>query len=337
MRHAGLMLICFILVAGPYIVWLSQHTGEFRLETKSLLNVMTELRIQQGLPDYAASSAVSPELVAEGVWVQPNIDVISGARPSVGDYVGLIAKKYKNLLRDAAKTIAGSLEFGGPVLFALAVLGLFGKPWRGRIVIDQLQLLILLSLSVLALFFISYLTLRFFLLFLVVFCIWASAGLSRLSRWARRTAAAAGHAERARVLVGRAVAALALTALLVPAGLYATGAMVSARGSRPIEALGSSLATVQGPLRIADTSPVLAFHARADFVWLPYSDEETALKYLRSKQVTHVVPRLRSDMPVETPYLRKWVENGVPESRLVAEARSADGTLVRVYRLNSSR
>jgi 4-amino-4-deoxy-L-arabinose transferase-like glycosyltransferase len=328
-RRVGLMLACFVLVAGPYIVWLSQQTGQLRLETKSLLNTAIEMRLQQGLPQPAADYAVSPGLVAEGIWMQPNIDVIRGGRIGISDYKRMFTKERE--LRDAARIIAGSLEFGSPALFALAVLGMFGRPWRPRVAIDQLHLLILLLLSALALFFIHHLALRFFLLFLVVFCIWAGAGLLCLVQWARLTVSAGGYSERTQERVGRAVAALALAAVLLPPALFATREMLSARGSRPIEALSTGLATGSAALKIADTSTPFAFHARAEFVWLPYCDEGTALKYLAKKQVTHVV--VDSDQSDERPYLRSWVQDGVPGAQLVGQARSTNGRFVQVFRL----
>ena len=330
-RRVGLMFACFVLVAGPYIAWLSQQSGELRLETKSLLNIPNESRIQQGLSSYAASFAIGPDLAAEGIWMQPNIDVITKARLGIGDYVRIFTKKSKGLLRDTATTIAGSLEFGSPALFALAVLGMFSRPWQPRMVIDQLHLLILLLISTLAPFFIYYWSLRFYLLFLVVFCIWASAGLLCLVRWARLTVSAGGYSDRAQKRVGRAVAALALATLLVPPTLFATAMMLWERGLRPIEALSIRLATGSGALKIADTSTPFAFHARAEFVWLPYCDGGTAVKYLAKKQVTHVV--LDQQYADATPYLRSWAQNGVPGALLVGQAQSADGRLVQVFRL----
>lgn len=330
-RLVGLMVVCFVLVAGPYIVWLSQQTGEFTLQTKSKFNVPIELRQQQGLPGYAASFAISPELVAEGIWMQPNIDVIKRSHLGVGDYVSIFAKKSKDLLREISTTIAGSLEFGSPALFALAILGLFGRPWQPRVAIDQLHLLMLLALTAVAQFFIFYWSLRYYQLFLVVFCIWASAGLPCLLRWARQTVSAWGPSERAHTQMVRVTAAIALAALLLPAGLFAAGNMLWTRGSRPIEALSTRLGDGSAALKIADTSTPFAYHAGAEFVWLPYSDEGTALKYLAKKQVTHVV--LRSDVEDAPPYVRSWLQQGVPGAELVGEARSTRGDLVQVFQL----
>ena len=327
-RRAGFILVCFGLVTAPYVFWLSLQTGHLTLQTKSALNVATELRIQQGLPSYAASFAVGPELVAEGVWVQPNIDIIRGHRPSVMDYIRIFPKQSLDVLRSAAATIGGSIEFGSPALFALAVLGFFGRPLRLRTLIDQSHVLIVLSFSVLALFFIYFLALRFYVLFLAAFCIWASAGLFTVARWARLTFSSE---ERSTTPVARLAVALALAAVMIPAALFATKDMLGARGSRPIKAVSTRMATGSDHLRIADTQTPFSFHAKAEFVWLPYSDEQTALKYLAKKRVTHVVLH-KQDLD-QVPYLRSWSESGVPGAQLVAQAARSNGNFVQVFRL----
>jgi hypothetical protein len=85
-------------------------------------------------------------------------------------------------------------------------------------------------------------------------------------------------------------------------------------------------------MRIADVETPFAFHANAEFVWLPYCDEITALRYLEKMQVTQVV--VRSDELESRPYLKKWMEEGVPNSRLAARTISGTGDIVQVYDLH---
>ena len=129
--------------------------GHLRFESKSPLNVVTQLRIQSGLSEYEAAFAVDRNLTEQGVWNQPNIDTIRSYRSSLSELATMIAKKTKTVLQDAATSVAGNLKFGSPALFALAVLGLFGSAWRPRLALDQLHLLAVLSLSVVATYFIA--------------------------------------------------------------------------------------------------------------------------------------------------------------------------------------
>jgi hypothetical protein len=91
------------------------------------------------------------------------------------------------------------------------------------------------------------------------------------------------------------------------------------------------MATKHEPLRIADASSEFAYHAGAEFVWLPSSDEATALQYLKKRQVTHLV--VRSEEAEWRPYLRKWMAGDVPEGRLTAQVTSGTGEKVQIYEL----
>lgn len=334
--RAGVIIASGALIAAPYVLWLSLHTGQFRLQAKTPLNIATELRMLGGATAYAASFAVSQDLIAKGTYNRPNIEVIHAERFNIGDYTSVIAKKIKHVLKYGMAVISSGLGFGSPALFVLATAGLFGHPWRPRMAIDQMHLIILLAISSWAPLFIYYLSPRFFLLFPVVFCIWATVALQYFVKWARLTSAAFGFAGGRQNGVGHLAIAIAAASVLAPATFAVADDLLTMRGSRPIKALGVSLSASPSPLKIADVSTPLAFHARADFVWLPYSDEKTARKYLSSKAVTHVV--LQSDRLDETPYLRKWFEDAVPDAQLVAEVRPTYGgsELVKVYRLELS-
>lgn len=323
------MPICFFVVASPYIGWLSLQTGKLRMESKSPLNVATELRIQQGHHLEDAAFGVDKDLTVQGVWNQPNINIVGSPGLSSRELATMIANKSKRVVGNLYKSVVTSLEFGSPALFALAILGLFGGPWRRSLALDQLHLVILLALSTFATFFIYYSALRFYLLFLVFFCIWASAAATRLMLWARKSAAMLGLMARQQAFAASAVWMLAVAAVLIPSAAWTYPVLSAARGTRPVKAISAGLAAPGTALRIADVSTPFAFHARADFVWLPYCDEATALRYLEKMQVTQVV--VRGDDPELRPYLKKWMEGGVPNSRLVARTISGAGEVVQVY------
>jgi hypothetical protein len=59
-----------------------------------------------------------------------------------------------------------------------------------------------------------------------------------------------------------------------------------------------------------------SFHAGATHVWLPYADEQTALRYIDRKNITHVV--VRSADAGTVPYIEKWIRSGVPHPRAEA-------------------
>ena len=335
MRRIPVMPICFFVVASPYIGWLSLQTGQLRMEGKSLLNVATELQIQQGLPLEEAAFKVGKDLTAQGVWNQPNINIVRSHSLSSRELITMIVNKSKEVMRNLYKSVATSLEFGSPALFALAVLGFLGGLSRRSVVLDQLHLLSLLALSTFATFFIYYSALRFYLLFLLFFCIWASAATTRLILWARKSAAMLGLGARRQAIAGAVAQILAGAAVVIPSAAWTYPEFTEARGTRSREALSANLAASQTSMRVADVETPFAFHANAGFVWLPYCDETTALRYLEKMRVTHVI--VRSDELGSRPYLKKWMEKGVPNSHLVARTTSGTGDIVQIYDLQRTR
>jgi hypothetical protein len=82
---------------------------------------------------------------------------------------------------------------------------------------------------------------------------------------------------------------------------------------------------------VADSSAPFALHARPQATSLPYCDEETALRFLRKKDVTHVVV---SEYALDTRrYRKKWTEDGLPDSEEVMPPISETPKRVRVFKL----
>jgi Dolichyl-phosphate-mannose-protein mannosyltransferase len=323
-----LIPLLFFVVAGPYIGWLSMHAGHLRLEGKSPLNVAIYQRMATGLSANQASFAVDQDLTEQGVFYQPNINTIESYRLGLSGLAIMIKRKTKTVLENTAVAVAGWLS---PALFALAILGLFSRAWGPSLALDQLHLLALLALSILATYFIYFAALRFYLPILAVFSIWACAAKNGLKLWAQRSASLFGLGSRQQRIVAAVAWSLAIAAVILPAAVWTIHSFISVRGTRPIKVVAESMAATREPLRIADASTPFAFHARAEFVWLPDCDEATALQFLNKKQVTHIV--VRSDTMEWRPYLKKWMAGGVPDARLTAQVISGTGEKVQVYEL----
>jgi len=241
----------------------------------------------------------------------------------------MIAKISKVVLQSASATVGGNLAFGSPALFAFAILGLFSRPWHPRHLVEQLHLISLLSLTVFATFFTYWTNSRFYVLILVIFCIWAGAGVVAIEQWANRTASAFGLANRKQIFFGDTAQLLAVLTILAPSAAWASSAFLSTRDTWPIKVAAFNLARSGHAMRFADESSPFAFHAHADWIWLPYCDEQTALQYLRKKGVTHVV--VNGSVISARPYLKKWMEDGVPDSPEVAELSAEH---IRVFELS---
>jgi 4-amino-4-deoxy-L-arabinose transferase-like glycosyltransferase len=326
--RALLIPLVFFVVASPYIAWLSMHAGQLRLEGKSPLNGAVQLKMAKGLSANEASFSVDQNLTEQGVFYHTNANTIESYHLSLGELGVMIKGRIKAVLESAAVAVVGWLS---PALFALAVLGLFGRAWSPRLAVDQLHLVALLVLSIVGTFFIHFAALRFYLPVLVVFSIWAGASMKGFKSWARRSAALFGLRPRQQGIAASVVWSLAIAAVILPPAAWTIHTFTSTRGTRPVRAVAESMAARHEPLRIADASSEFAYHAGAEFVWLPSSDEATALQYLKKRQVTHLV--VRSEEAEWRPYLRKWMAGDVPEGRLTAQVTSSTGEKVQIYEL----
>jgi hypothetical protein len=189
----------------------------------------------------------------------------------------------------------------------------------------------LLALVPVGLLFTYVLGPRFYILYLPFLCMWAVVGIFAFSEWAKQSAAMCGLAQAHLPKIATAAQILAALSILLPAAAFAAWRLRDAQTEWPFrEAIASLAATETAPMRMADTSTQAAFHANADFIWLPYSDEATALRYLAKTGVTHVV--LRDDVG-ERPYLKKWIDEGVPGASRLVDVTSSKGVRFQVYQL----
>ena len=325
-----LMPVCFLFFAAPYIAWISVQTGQFRLEAKSPLNIETELRMQSGLSMDEAAFAVSKDALPAGVWNQPNIDILKSSKPSGHQLFTMVLKKSVKVFKKTVATLAGNPAFGSPALLALAIFALISLRWSQPVLFDLVYLTLLMSLTVLATFFIYYSHNRFYFFPLVVLCIWASAGIAalreRAAQWATKFGIAAGRG----AFIGNVALVLAIAAIIVPSAASAGSAFLATRDTRPIRAFATRLAASGEALRVADSTSPFAFHAGAQLIWMPYSDEQTALNFLQKKGVTHVV--VDDEEMLGRPYLKKWMEEGVPNSQEVVPPISGTRRKIRVFR-----
>jgi len=309
--RVGLMIGAFIVIAAPYVIWLSASIGHLRIEGKSPLNIATERRVQLGENLFDASFGVDSLGNERGIWNQPNLVTIQNRSlgfKEVGEYILL---KTKSVAKNASDAIANSFPFGSPPLFAFAVIGLFMRPWSLSLATYQLQIFGVITLMVLTTYFTYSTDVRFYVLLIPFYCIWGSVGLQRIVSWGSGTVSAMGLPRRYRFGVNLVVWTAGLSVLLVTSVGFAKTRLANARADRPIKIAGEWLqVTTAGPVRILDTATNISFHAKATHFWMPYCDEATAIRYLESKRVNVVV--IRKSYAELFPYLRTWADKGIP-------------------------
>jgi len=333
--RAGLLIAAFVVVAAPYVGWLSLQTGQFRIEGKSPLNIQTGWRIQLGENPARAQFGLDEAGNESGVWNRPNIDIIKEHNLSFNELLTYLRQKSKSVLENASQAVAGTLAFGSPALFGLAVLGFFARPWSLTLGVYQLQLVSVLALSMLGTYFIYYTSERFYVLLIPCLSIWAAVGLGRVAQWAKETGAEMGVPGRLRSSITALTVCVALAAVLVPSAAVAASMLRGARATYPIKEAGEKIrATMRPPARVLDTQTTISFHAGASHVWMPYADEAAAIDYIKKKGIDFVVVR-KSDAPTR-PYLEKWAESGLPlpGAKLVDTFDIGTWETVRIYRVD---
>jgi 4-amino-4-deoxy-L-arabinose transferase-like glycosyltransferase len=325
----ALLPLIFCVLAGPYVGWLGGQTGQFRIEAKSPLNLATERRVQSGMSIDEAAFGIDADLTPRGVWIQPNLASIESYPLSRREVFGIMAKAAEAVAKNTVAMVIAYFALGGPLLFGLAVLGLFSTPWGPRQTLDNAHLMAVLGLVVFGTFFIYYSNERFYLPFIPVLGIWASAGVLQLVGWAEETAEMWG-ASRFRQIAGATSALLAAALLLLPSLASSYARLTADRAERGFKYAMVDLASRRNePLRVADSDSQLAYHANGKLIWLPFTDESTALRYLARKGTTHVVVR-QSQLSFR-PYLARWFENGVPGAHEAADVVSATGERLKIF------
>jgi 4-amino-4-deoxy-L-arabinose transferase-like glycosyltransferase len=315
-RWSLAMLAAFVVVAGPYIGWLSAQTGQFRIEGKAPINYAVGIAQYKGLSEGEAKYAIDENLNGTGVVMRSQLTTIRDARFRPTETFHFATRNAERNIPGLIKYIVVGASIGSPFLFAIAVLGFFGAPWRRGTAIGHAFLLLMLGVAALALLSIDIVSERYFLLFVPALVIWTSIGLVRIADWA------AGTFQRTAVAEPQASGAGRTAMLIGAAGLVVLSA-VGAQNvhslsdydyrSKDVRAAGEWLRQIRPNSRVMDASAILPFHALATWVPFPYTEASLAIKYIDKQKVDFIV--FRQSSPAAAPYWQKWFEDGIPDPR----------------------
>jgi 4-amino-4-deoxy-L-arabinose transferase-like glycosyltransferase len=335
--RASALLLVFAVVAAPYVTYLHHETGQWRLEGKSTLNLVTAQRqFVQGMNEYQAQYEVADDLTERGVWLTAAGDTIRSKEVSTKETFGMILDRVrKGGLQMVVAALCAGFAIGSPALFALALFGLFHRPWTRRDLAIHLLLIAIVILATAPILLTNYVNDRYFLVVVPFALVWASRGIFLFSRWGQHTMTRAVGVSASPATLRSAIAVGTALVMLMLAGLgflSVTALREFDPRSRPIVAAGNWLNDkYPGPKLIADTSSnTLAFYAQGDYMQLPYTDSATALRYFDKRGVDFIV--LRSERFEIAPYLRDWVENGIPSPRARLEHSAMGRSPIRIYR-----
>jgi 4-amino-4-deoxy-L-arabinose transferase-like glycosyltransferase len=333
-----LLLSTFLILGAPYVVWLSAETGQFRWEAKTSINLAVAVPAISGSNVDQVTWGISSDLSDVGVYNRSNLSVIASTKTPLWEIVHVGLANGLHNLSTVPRMIFGG-AFASPLLVALVVLGLFGRPWKRALTISQCYLLIVvLGVPCLALAGSSFVDTRYLIHFLPAMIIWAANGIALLSQWGRMTMRLAGLdapiARRSGIAVG--LTSGALLVMIASHGVRNVWDLTTFDyNSQPVKQAGRWLdAFAPGPKTVMDASTIVAFHAGASFIGFPYADGSLALKYIDKKRVDFIV--LRDDWLSTMPYVKDWLENGIPDRRaqLIYCDKTQRGRIM-IYRWNA--
>ena len=349
LQRAACGIAVFLLVASPEIAFLYKSTGHLVLETKgkNLLYMAKRIVAAELAPgvEYVSPGGVrdvpspGPNVAGgypadwEGKWGLFGIDShLRGTGQAMRSFVE-VAREERTGLTDALPLVWSGLrknipEFfhelsagwlGAPLLPALALLGMFGRPWR-RPQARLRSFLVIVAAAPIAATLVVFWggDARYYFIFVPILCIWAANGLFEIGRWVKASGAAVGWDRITRHAAAQwfVPCVLTLTMLILPvrqvAALYEFSD--SAPAMRADKDVGLWLSRQQAsPARIMDLTLPLSFHAGARrHLYFPYCDGDLALRYLDAARVDYIVLRRGEKF---TRYLAEWLAAGIPSPR----------------------
>ena len=346
LKQAALAVAVFAAFALPEVLYLKDVTGRLSLEAKSsVLFSYTGGRVvaaesrpdaewsaPSGLRDFPTAEhdvaggypekwqekwavyGVNSDVQEVGFSVRSNSDIARSEKVAFQHTLPLMLKGMKLNVPTLIQRLTAT--WMGPLLPALAFLGLFRHPWRGARTRSRVYVSAMMLTPVIATFFVLWNDARYYFIFVPLLVIWAANGVDMLAGWVRSTGIAAGGSFLTRPLYAQAIPAL-VVAFLVLSPLKAGVYLYQFHDSAPVRGIERELGVWLGkqqnhPVRIMDLRLPMVFHAGANHRFFPYCDADTALRYLDAAEVDYVVLRRGTSF---TKYYSAWAAHGIPNER----------------------
>ncbi len=337
--RSALFALVFAAFATPYVMLFHHYTGKFLFEGKNLLNYTIGQRELEG----KSLALASRELTADLRELGPSLD--TSAYTTFSPYktgVRDIARYYVRAAHRNAKWLRYELldsdYFGGGLLVALAFLGLVGREWDQRRLIREGYLIGIAMYIFVALLATHLQIWRYAFTLLPFMLLWAGLGAFYLFEWSCRTSREIRIPARAGAIASACVVLLYVLLIfrLVNNAIPTMGDITS--GWAPNQAVKEAGLWLRhhdpGP-KTTFTNDVFCYYSRSFESIFPYTDGETALRYLHEKHPDYVF--LYSDS-VNAPYYSHWVEEGIPDPAaiLIYNRVLSDGRKILIYRWDHS-
>lgn len=293
--HAALMVVAFLIVAAPYLVFLRSHLGYWTLTGKTWMAHAQQRALMDG--DLIEFDRLSWGLDSTGLEVMYHSPEKFTQHGLLDEIIADSDRFARHVLRNVRQmdSIFLSKRVLPFFLFPIIGLGLFGTRWSGRRLRGEAYLLSMAILPSLA-FLIFTTHLRFYLGSVLILLIWAGQGIVELGKWLADTLRDAfsrlPDLDR-RVRRWEAGIVLALTLLLVSYyALIQPAAVADGLGHQRYDykSLGEWLGK-NSPVdtTIMSRGAIVAIHADRNWVPFPHAAYDEVIRYARAHNVEHIV------------------------------------------------
>ena len=330
------LLGAFLLFTLPYIVFLSSHTGQLRLEGKWNINYTIGKRIQAGMDYTEAAYGVGAGTNSSGPLLQPSH--FAAYTPFSHTFRDKLRYMTQEVLlnRFDVYNLLSSTVIGAPITFVLVVLGLFRKTWGPRRCLYELVLLIMAASILILLLTAQQVQPRYIFPLVPLVILWSSKGIEEFGRWVHGVVASFPVSFFANPLLFTRGTEIVLAALVISLAFHGSRSLAEfrAEGRAQLPTKRAALWLKNycpGPKRIATWDAQVTWYADAAFVQIPDSDPSTTLRYIDSQKADFIyIDRL---YPRPAPTMEAWLSRGILDShaKLIYETGRGDNRIL-IYR-----
>ena len=221
-KRAAYAIVVFLALALPQVIFIYNSTGKVLLEGKSTILFSSRVCIlaaetkpemayvsaggQHEVPSSAPNTdggyperweekwamyGIDSNLDATGTAMRPFADVARETKVNLKDMLPLVAEGIRQNGPGLFRQLSSGW-LGAPLLPALALLGVFCRPWQGPQASTRLFVMVVTAAPVIATFLIRWGDPRYYFIFVPLLSIWAANGLFEVGLWMRASSAAAG-------------------------------------------------------------------------------------------------------------------------------------------------
>ncbi|HKT46185.1 MAG TPA: glycosyltransferase family 39 protein [Candidatus Acidoferrales bacterium] len=336
LRGAALVAGSWVLLMAPYAIFQHAHTGQYRFEGKWNINYTIGNRIDSGMSFWQAGYSID----TKHHFIGPLLDssLYAAYTPYPHSFTNKLTYMAHAIRRNWPRTYdeVVAMDFGGPVMLLLAILGLFSAGWSLKRLRNEFVLLVMAFSIVFLMLTAAHIEHRYAYALPVISLLWVAAGLEYFRHWISANLSSWGSsAQLSRSLSILTCFVLSLVLLVFSAVELRTDWYFTIERSEfsGIKEAGLWLGRqLPKHARMFGFEGRVAYYADASIIIFPYADSAETLRYLDSKNIDYI--ELDSLSTPYLPALADWYQHGVPDPRahLVFQSTQGSKDIIRIYK-----